>query len=192
MTHFQNPTHRHGAHSAPVSGTTWDLERFLEAQSAVYETALWELRSGCKESHWMWFIFPQLAGLGSSGMARRYAISSLDEAKAYLRHPVLGPRLIECTRAALDSGENVGTIFPYPDDLKFHSCMTLFAEASEDRETFAEALLRFFRGDLDHQPLKLLGAPAPIISQTPSNPVARDSRTAENSPPTTNHPIPPP
>lgn len=114
----------------------WDLERFVEAQAEVYETALWELRSGSKESHWMWFIFPQLAGLGISPMARRYGISSLEEARAYLQHPVLGPRLTDCTRAALDSGENVGTIFPYPDDLKFHSCMTLFAVASEGREPF--------------------------------------------------------
>jgi uncharacterized protein (DUF1810 family) len=121
-----------------IETPSWDLSRFLEAQSGIYETALDELRSGRKESHWMWFIFPQLAGLGSSVMSRRYAISSLDEAKAYLRHPVLGPRLIECTRAVLDSGDNLSTLLPYPDDLKFRSCMTLFATASEGRVKSSE------------------------------------------------------
>jgi uncharacterized protein (DUF1810 family) len=154
-----------------------DLERFVEAQAEVYETALWELRAGCKESHWMWFIFPQFAGLGSSVMSRRYAISTLDEAKAYLRHPVLGPRLIECTRAVLDSGENLSTLLPYPDDLKFRSCMTLFATASEGREPFDEALLRFFGGHPDHETLKLLRESAPPFSTPASNPVAQDTRT---------------
>lgn len=138
-----------------------ELSRFLDAQSAVYETALDELRSGRKSSHWMWFVFPQLAGLGTSEMARRYAISSLEEAKAYLAHPVLGWRLCECTRAVLDSGENVSTIFSYPDDLKFRSCTTLFAVASGGRDPFPKALQRLFQGHPDLETLKLLGISTP-------------------------------
>jgi uncharacterized protein (DUF1810 family) len=151
---------------------SWDLSRFLEAQSGIYETALDELRSGRKESHWMWFVFPQLAGLGASEMAQRYAISSLEEAKAYLAHPVLGDRLRECTRAVLDSGENVSTIFPYPDDLKFRSCATLFAVASGGREPFAEALRRLFQDHPDHETLKLLGTVDQPFSNSVSNPIA--------------------
>lgn len=143
---------------APV----WNLSRFLEAQSGIYESALDELRSGRKESHWMWFVFPQLAGLGASEMSRRYAISSLEEAKAYLAHPVLGNRLRECTVAVLESGENASTVFPYPDDLKFRSSMTLFGAASEDHEPFAEALRRLFKGHPDHETIKLLEASASI------------------------------
>jgi len=160
-----------------------DLSRFLEAQSGVYETALDELHSGRKESHWMWFVFPQLAGLGASEMARRYAISSLAEAKAYLAHPVLGDRLRECTRAVLDSGENVSTIFPYPDDLKFCSCATLFAAASEGLEPFTEALRRLFEGHPDHETLKLLETSAPPLSNPPTNPIAHAARADENPPP---------
>ncbi len=134
-----------------------ELSRFLDAQSGVYETALEELRSGRKSSHWMWFVFPQLAGLGTSEMSRRYAISSLEEAKAYLAHPVLGGRLCECTRAVLDSGENISTIFTYPDDLKFRSSTTIFAVASGGRDPFTEALQRLYQGHPDHETLKLLG-----------------------------------
>jgi len=141
-----------------------DLSRFLEAQSGVYESALAELRTRRKEGHWMWFVFPQFAGLGLSEMARRYAISSLAEAKAYLAHPVLGDRLRECTRAVLDSGETVSTIFSYPDDLKFRSCMTLFAIASEGREPFAEALQRLFQGCPDHETRRLLDTQTPSFS----------------------------
>ena len=161
---------------------SWDLSRFLEAQSGVFETALDELRSGRKESHWMWFVFPQLSGLGASEMARRYAISSLAEAKAYLAHPVLGDRLRECTRAVLDSGENVSTIFPYPDDLKFRSCATLFAVASEGREPFAEALQRLFHSHPDHETLKLLETSAPPPPNPPANPIAHAARADENPP----------
>lgn len=170
---------------------SWDLSRFLEAQSGIYETALDELRSGRKESHWMWFVFPQLAGLGASEMARRYAISSLAEAKAYLAHPVLGDRLRECTRAVLDSGENVSTIFPYPDDLKFRSCATLFAVASEGREPFAEGLRRLFQGRADHETLKLLETAATPLSNSSTNPIAHATRTDENPHPSVTLQIPP-
>lgn len=170
---------------------SWDLSRFLEAKSDIYETALDELRSGRKESHWMWFVFPQLAGLGASEMARRYAISSLEEAKAYLAHPVLGDRLRECTRAVLDSGENVSTVFPYPDDLKFRSCMTLFAVASGGREPFAEALRRLFHGHPDHETLKLLETSVPPLSNPPPNPIAHATRTDENPHPSVTLQIPP-
>ena len=124
-----------------------DLQRFVDAQRDVYATALAELRAGRKRSHWMWFIFPQLAGLGHSEMARRYAIASSDEAAAYLAHPVLGPRLRECASAVAMHGErDIGGIFGHPDDLKFHSCMTLFADVAPDEAVFQACLDRFFGG----------------------------------------------
>src|SRR5918996_1049516 len=113
------------------------LSRFIEAQEPVYETVLRELEHGRKESHWMWFIFPQIAGLGHSAMAQRYAISSLDEAKAYLSHPILGPRLRECTRLVVQvDGKSAYEILGSPDDMKFHSCLTLFARAAPDEVLF--------------------------------------------------------
>lgn len=123
----------------------YDLERFVEAQNSVYTQVIRELRAGSKQSHWMWFVFPQIAGLGHSSMARRYAISSLSEAAAYLDHPVLGDRLRECTRLvnAVD-GRSISEIFGYPDDLKFHSSMTLFAHAAKDNVVFREALEKYF------------------------------------------------
>lgn len=128
----------------------YDLERFVEAQAGVYDVALGELRAGKKRSHWMWFIFPQIRGLGSSPTAVRYAVSSLDEAKAYLEHPVLGPRLRECTGVLLAvKGRTAGEIFGYPDDLKFHSSMTLFARAAERERVFTEALRMYFDGKMD-------------------------------------------
>lgn len=136
------------------TGTSpFDLERFLAAQQGVYERACVELRAGKKQSHWMWFIFPQIRGLGSSEMAARYAISSLEEAHAYLEHPVLGPRLRECAGivAGLE-GRTVEQIFGYPDDLKFHSSMTLFAQAatiSEEDLVFRQALDKYFSGRED-------------------------------------------
>ena len=131
----------------------YDLERFLEAQPGVYERACAELRAGKKQSHWMWFIFPQIHGLGSSEMAVRYAISSIEEAHAYLEHPVLGQRLRECTGivVALDD-RTVEQIFGYPDNLKFHSSMTLFAHAatiSEEDLIFSQALDKYFSGRED-------------------------------------------
>jgi uncharacterized protein (DUF1810 family) len=137
----------------------FDLERFVAAQNPVYATVAAELRAGRKQSHWMWFVFPQLAGLGSSGMAQRYAISSLEEARAYLAHTVLGQRLRECTALVLAvKDKNAEDIFGYPDNLKFHSCMTLFVHAApEDTETeFHNALERFFDGQQDAQTEKRL------------------------------------
>jgi uncharacterized protein (DUF1810 family) len=127
--------------------TDYDLQRFVDAQREVYATALAELRAGHKRTHWMWFVFPQLEGLGGSEMARRYAIRSADEAAAYLAHPVLGPRLRECTSAvAMHEDRGIGEIFGHPDELKFHSCMTLFADIAPDEAGFHACLDRFFSG----------------------------------------------
>jgi uncharacterized protein (DUF1810 family) len=137
----------------------FNLERFLLAQAGVYEQAEAELRAGEKQSHWMWFIFPQILGLGSSDMATRYAISSLEEARAYLHHPVLGPRLREITRIVLGvESRSAGEIFGYPDDLKFHSSMTLFSKAvaSDEDRLFRETLERFFAGKEDEGTLQRL------------------------------------
>ena len=141
-----------------MSDDPYNLRRFVDAQRDIYEQARSELQYGEKRSHWMWFIFPQIAGLGSSGMAQRYAISSLDEAKAYLQHPVLGPRLIECTELAIRaSGRSVHDIFGYPDDLKFCSSMTLFAKADPSHSSFRQALEKYFEGRYDNRTLQLLG-----------------------------------
>ncbi len=136
----------------------FDLSRFVDAQSGTYDTALAELRAGRKRSHWMWFIFPQPAGLGFSAMSQRYAIASLTEARAYLAHPVLGPRLLDCTRLVLAADGSIATILGAPDDMKFHSSMTLFGEAS-DEPVFTEALARFFAGTKDRATLDLLARP---------------------------------
>ena len=121
----------------------YDLQRFVDAQQSVYETVLSELRQGKKRSHWMWFIFPQLAGLGHSAMAKKFAISSLDEARAYLEHPILGRRLIECTQLVNEiEGRTIDDIFGYPDNLKFRSCMDLFAQAAPSNPAFQEALTK--------------------------------------------------
>jgi uncharacterized protein (DUF1810 family) len=122
-----------------------DLQRFLDAQRDVFDEAVAELRQGRKRGHWMWFVFPQRRGLGRSAMADHYGIGSLEEARAYLRHPVLGPRLVTATRAVLDGpGTSLREIFGSPDDLKFCSCMELFAEVSgEGGCVFAEAARRF-------------------------------------------------
>jgi len=128
----------------------FDLQRFLEAQNPVYARVCSELRAGRKQSHWMWFVFPQIAGLGRSAMADKYAIASLDEAKAYLAHPVLGARLRECTELVLNiAGKTAVEIFDYPDDLKFRSSMTLFAQAAPDEAIFAEAVKKYFGGVFD-------------------------------------------
>ncbi|ACK81646.1 DUF1810 domain-containing protein [Methylorubrum extorquens] len=135
----------------------FDLNRFVEAQDGLYEDALAELRSGRKQSHWMWFIFPQIAGLGSSAMARRYAIRSLAEAQAYLAHPLLGERLRTCTRAANAwEGRSAHALFGAPDDVKFRSSMTLFAKADPDDPDFARALAIFFEGQPDPLTLERL------------------------------------
>jgi uncharacterized protein (DUF1810 family) len=133
---------------------TFDLARFTSAQDGVYDRALAELRAGRKRTHWMWFIFPQIAGLGSSPAARRYAITSLAEARAYLADAVLGPRLIECASALLAvEGRGAEEILGYPDDLKLRSSMTLFARAAPEIEVFQEVLDRFFDGKPDPQTL---------------------------------------
>lgn len=126
-----------------------DLTRFLAAQSPVIDTVLAELQAGCKESHWMWFVFPQLSALGRSGTARFYGIEDLEQARRYLAHPVLGPRLLECTRAVLAHGDkSAHAIFGSPDDLKFRSCMTLFGLAGPHPE-FRQALELFYGGEPD-------------------------------------------
>jgi len=126
------------------------LQRFVAAQGPVYERVVAELRQGRKASHWMWFIFPQIAGLGHSATAREFAISSRAEAEAYLRHPILGPRLRECTRLVTEiEGRSAREIFGSPDDLKFRSSMTLFAEAAPQERLFATALQQYFNGEVD-------------------------------------------
>lgn len=138
-------------------GAPYDLQRFVDAQQDHYEQALKELRSGRKHSHWMWFIFPQLQGLGRSAMAQRYAISGRDEAIAYLQHPLLGVRLRACTEAMLEHGtRSARQILGSPDDLKFHSSMTLFAQTATDPAPFAEALQVFFNNEPDPASLERL------------------------------------
>jgi uncharacterized protein (DUF1810 family) len=138
----------------------YNLERFLAAQEPVLAQACAELAAGCKRSHWMWFIFPQLRGLGSSAMAQRYAIASLAEARAYLAHPLLGERLRRCTELVNRvQGRTVEEIFGYPDELKFRSSMTLFGRAAAAApEPFAAALAKYFGGEEDPRTLELLAA----------------------------------
>ncbi len=141
----------------PATGDQFNLNRFVEAQSGVYERALAELKRGEKRSHWMWFIFPQIDGLGRSSTARFYAIKSADEAKAYLNHPELGPRLIECSKVLLQSqGLSASDIFGFPDDLKLRSSMTLFASVAEPASVFARVLGQYFEGQPDPRTLELL------------------------------------
>lgn len=135
----------------------FDLQRFVDAQAQIYDRALAELRAGEKRSHWMWFVFPQLAGLGFSAMAQRYAISGLDEARAYLAHPVLGPRLLACTDAVLAvEGRTTHQIFGSPDDMKFRSSMTLFRAAAPEEPRFDRALERYYGGAADERTMARL------------------------------------
>ena len=134
----------------------YNLQRFVDAQKPIYEEVCAELREGCKRSHWMWFIFPQLKGLGFSETARMFAISSRAEAEAYLEHPILGPRLRECAQlVTLIEGRSLDRIFGYPDNLKFRSCMTLFAQATAENEVFLKALKMYFGGKFDQATLDL-------------------------------------
>lgn len=143
---------------------THDLARYIQAQDApagdttTYQAALAELRAGEKTTHWMWFIFPQLRGLGTSDMSRKYAVVSLAEARAYIAHPVLGPRLRECvaTVTALED-RTAFQIFGRPDDRKFRACITLFGYATGDNAVFEKALAKFFPGGVDKQTVKMLG-----------------------------------
>jgi len=144
-----------------------DLQRFVTAQAPVYDQVRGELRRGRKASHWMWFVFPQIAGLGHSAMARRYAIASLDEARAYLDHPALGPRLREA--AALVTaveGKSLNAILGSPDDLKFHSSMTLFALASGNEAVFTQALAKYFAGQPDPATATIVGISPPSGGST--------------------------
>jgi uncharacterized protein (DUF1810 family) len=140
------------------SSARYDLERFVDAQREVFDQVLAELRFGLKQTHWMWFIFPQLKGLGSSPMARRYAISSLDEAQAYFGHPVLGERLLECAQLVTAvRTRSIENVLAYPDNLKFHSSMTLFAHATNRHEVFEAALRKYFRSEYDQLTMEGLG-----------------------------------
>jgi uncharacterized protein (DUF1810 family) len=135
----------------------FNLERFVEAQAPVYEQARLELRAGRKQSHWMWFIFPQIGGLGQSAMSTHFAIGSLDEAKAYLMHPVFGPRLRECARLALDvEGKTARDLFGAIDEMKFRSSMTLFARAQPDEDLFQRCVDKYFGGEADRATLARL------------------------------------
>ena len=135
----------------------FDLNRFVQAQEEVYPRALAELKLGRKRSHWMWFIFPQIEGLGYSSTANFYAIKSKDEAKAYLDHPLLGKRLRECAEALLKiEGKSAAEIFGYPDDLKLRSSMTLFASASAADSVFSRVLAQYFGGEPGQRTLELL------------------------------------
>lgn len=134
----------------PSASNPFDLNRFVRAQAPVYRGVVEELRGGRKRGHWMWFVFPQLSGLGSSPMADRYGISGLDEARAYLRHGLLGPRLRECARLVNGvQGRSAAEIFGSPDDLKLRSSMTLFARAADDNEDFTALLDRYYDGRED-------------------------------------------
>jgi uncharacterized protein (DUF1810 family) len=135
----------------------FNLKRFVDAQNPVFEQVSSELRLGCKRGHWMWFIFPQIQGLGSSYLTTYFAISSKEEAEAYLNHPILGPRLRECSRLVNTAeGRSINEIFGHPDDLKFKSSMTLFAHATSENQVFKDALNRYFGGELDHSTLERL------------------------------------
>ena len=135
----------------------YDLRRFVNAQNPVFDTVRAELRGGRKQTHWMWFIFPQIKGLGSSPTAIEFSISSLQEADAYLKHPVLGPRLRECTRLVNQiEGRSVPQIFGYPDDLKFRSSMTLFANTTCENQIFKDALKKYFAGEPDQLTIERL------------------------------------
>ena len=141
----------------PGNDDPFDLNRFVEAQEPVYEQVCAELREGRKRSHWIWFIFPQLRGLGHSPTAQFFAVRSRAEAEAYLRHPVLGARLRECTALVnAVEGRGVGDIFGFPDDLKFRSSVTLFAEVAPEEAVFRQALDKYFEGLPDERTVELL------------------------------------
>jgi uncharacterized protein (DUF1810 family) len=128
----------------------YQLQRFVDAQRPVFQDVCKELREGNKRNHWMWFIFPQIKGLGRSDLALKFAISSLEEAQAYLKHPILGPRLRQCSRLVAEvDGRPIEEIFGYPDTMKFRSSMTLFAQATPDNEIFNDCLRKYFGGEPD-------------------------------------------
>jgi uncharacterized protein (DUF1810 family) len=142
-----------------AGGDPFNLERFVRAQERDYGRALAELRDGRKRSHWIWYVFPQLEGLGISATSRLYGIKSRAEAQAYLAHPVLGPRLVECAEALLHvEGRSASEIFGFPDDLKVRSCATLFALVSPAGSVFDRVLEKYYQGERDDKTLGLLGA----------------------------------
>ena len=137
----------------------YDLDRFLKGQARNYDDALREIREGCKRSHWMWYVFPQIQGLGYSSTARYYAIRDLDEAKAYLQHPVLRRRLLEISGALLElNTNNASRVFGWPDDMKLRSSMTLFAEAEPECDVFRKVLDQYFHGQKDENTLSILAS----------------------------------
>ena len=137
--------------------TEHHLNRFEEAQEHIYSRVVSELKNGYKQSHWMWFIFPQIEGLGQSMTSRRYSIKSLEEAKAYFLHPVLGKRLVECSTILLGLAKKTATeIFGYPDNMKLQSCMTLFAVAAPEEPVFDKVLLKYFKNTKDLHTLDII------------------------------------
>jgi uncharacterized protein (DUF1810 family) len=146
--------------SASDRGDPYDLNRFISAQKGVYVLALAELRDGLKRSHWMWYIFPQIEGLGHSPTTRHYSLKSLEEARQYLAHPVLGPRLKECAEAVLAvQRRSAADIFGHPDDGKLQSSMTLFELASGPQSVFAHVLDKYYQGKRDSRTLQIVGKP---------------------------------
>lgn len=144
---------------APGSPDVFNLQRFISAQAPLYPTVIAELEKGDKRTHWMWFIFPQVAGLGNSDMAQRYAISPLEEARAYLQHPGLGERLLECTSLMLQiDSKTAHQVLGSPDDQKLQSCMTLFSLADTAHPLFVQVLDKYYSGKKDHRTLALLQA----------------------------------
>jgi uncharacterized protein (DUF1810 family) len=151
------------ANESGGAGDPHNLSRFVRAQEDDYERALSEIRSGRKQSHWMWYIFPQLEGLGFSSTSRRYAVKGAAEARAYLGHPVLGPRLVACAEAALRvEGRSAFEIFGSPDELKLRSCATLFASVSPAGSVFGRLLDKYYQGERDSQTLRLLGVASEV------------------------------
>lgn len=146
------------SNDARYTEDTFNLSRFLQAQEDAYEQALAEVRNGRKKTHWMWYIFPQLDGLASSSTAKYYAIKSIEEARAYLAHPILGPRLLECAEAVVGvEGRTANALFGAPDDLKLRSCATLFACVSPAGSVFERLLGKYYGGGRDSKTLELLG-----------------------------------
>jgi uncharacterized protein (DUF1810 family) len=156
--------------SMKSSDDPYDLNRFVQAQQGDYEQALSEIQSGRKRSHWMWYIFPQFDGLAFSSTSKRYSIKSVEEAKAYLDHPVLGPRLLDCAEAAARiEGRSATKIFGSPDDLKLRSCATLFASVSPPGSVFHCLLDKYYQGEPDGNTLRLLGIDAETLNGTAEN-----------------------
>ena len=137
----------------------YDLDRFLKGQARNYDAALQEIREGCKRSHWMWYVFPQIQGLGYSSTAQYYAIRDLGEAKAYLQHPILRERLLEISNALLElDSHNASAVFGWPDDMKLRSSMTLFAQAEPSCDVFQRVLDQYFKGKMDENTLSILAS----------------------------------